>query len=220
MSILKKRAKRYGILRVFDELLFRGFYRLRYVKREGQLWSTIMPKQLRMVSTVDKPFYFCDDIHKDYWLKKIEQIEPHIIFGVCMHTIFKPKLFNIPKFGFFMLHEGITPEYRGLHTATWALLQREPEFIGYTLLKINEGIDSGAILCQGVYPDADKFGFCSGFIGHSALVYGLPEMKNALDKLYLNKGIFQEVSQKGRISKNYSWVSLSDYVRLKVFRKR
>ena len=212
---VRRRVKRLGVLRVFDELLFCGFYSLWYGRREGQLWSTKLPEQFRMTSTIDKPCYSCDDIHKAYWLKKIKELAPDIIFGVCTRTIFKPNLFNIPKSGMFMLHEGITPEYRGLHTAGWALLQGEPEYMGYSLLKIDEGIDSGRILCQGVYPDADKFGFYWRFVGHLALVHGLPDMKNALDALYLQKGTFQEVSQVGRTSRNYSWISFSDFVRLR-----
>ena len=210
---VRKRVKRLGVLRVFDELLFYGFYSLWCGRREGELWSTILPRQFRMTSTIDRPCYSCDNIHNGHWLKKIKELAPDMIFGTCARTIFKPKLFNLPKFGTFMLHEGITPEYRGLHTVGWALLQGEPEYIGYTLLKIDEGLDSGPILCQAAYPDADKFGFYWRFVGHLALVHGLPDMKNALDALYLQKGMFQAVSQVGRTSKNYSWIPFSDYVR-------
>lgn len=213
---IRKRAKRRGALRVFDELLFQVFYRLWYGIRERYLWSKMMPEQFRTINTTDKPLYFCDDIHESSCLEKMRETNPDMIFSVCTHTLFKSELFSIPKFGMFMLHEGITPEYRGLHTPAWALLRGESEYIGYTLLRIDEGIDTGSILCQGVYPDADNFGFCWSFVGHSALVHGLPEMKNALDKLYLHGGEFHEVPQVGRNSRNYSWVALSDYLRLKI----
>jgi methionyl-tRNA formyltransferase len=213
---IMERTKRRGIPRAVDELLFQGFYRLLYGLKEKFLWSARMPVRFRNISTVAKPCYSCDDIHRDYWLQKLRDIAPDIIFGVCTHTIFKPSLFTIPKFGMFMLHEGITPEYRGLHTPAWALLQQEPEYIGYTLLKIDEGIDSGPILCQGRCPDVARFGFCWSFIGHMALVYGLPDIKKALDTLLIQGGIFQEIPQSGRVGKNYSWVPLSDYIRLKL----
>ncbi len=212
---LRKRAKRLGITRVADELLFRAFCRLRYGSRQNRLFSTLIPEQFVSESTVDIPCHYCDSIHKEKWLSKIREMRPDVIFSVCTHTIFKKKLFRIPRYGLLMLHEGITPEYRGLSTPGWALLKREYEYVGYTLLKIDDGIDSGPILCQGTYPDADKFGFCYGFVGHAALVHGLPEMKRAMDTMYINDGRFDEVSQAGRISNNYSWIPFSAYLRLK-----
>lgn len=210
-----KRVQKLGVIRVLDELLFHTFFRLRYGRTEKQLWSRQMPEQFTTPFYVNVPCYSCDDIHANRWLEKIKQIEPDIVFSVCTHTFFKPKLFNIPRFGMFILHEGITPEYRGLHTVAWALLHGQPEYIGYTLLKIDQGIDSGPILCQGVYPDADKFGFCWSFVGHSALIHGLPTMKASLSKLYLANGVFPAVPQEGRASKNYSWVRFSAYAHLR-----
>ena len=215
MKEVRRRIKRLGVLRTLDELLFFGFYTLWHGKKEDQLWATQFTEQFRTKSTIDEPCYSCDNIHKGSWLKKIKEIDPDIILGTFTRTIFKPKLFKIPKFGMFILHEGITPEYRGLYTAGWALLHGEPEYVGYTLLRIDKGIDSGPILCQGSFPDAGKFGFYWRFVGHLALVHGLPDMKQALDALYLHDGTFDEVSQVGRISRNYSWIRFSDYLRLR-----
>ena len=215
MKEVKKRIRRHGFLRTLDELLFFGFYTLWNGKKENRLWTTQLTEQFGTKSTVDKPCYSCDNIHKATWLKKIKEIAPDIILGTCVRTIFKPKLYKIPKFGMFVMHEGITPEYRGLYTAGWALLHGEPEYVGYTLLRIDEGIDSGPILCQGSFPDADKFGFYWRFVGHLALVHGLPDMKKALDALYLNNGAFDEVPQAGRISRNYSWIRFTDYLRIR-----
>ena len=46
------------------------------------------------------------------------------------------------------LHAGITPEYRGSHGATWAVINDEPHNAGVTLHFVDEGIDTGAILSQ------------------------------------------------------------------------
>ena len=109
MKEVKKRIRRLGLLRTLDELLFFGFYTLRYGKKENRLWTTQLTEQFGTNSTIDKPCYSCDNIHKAPWLKKIKEIAPDIILGTCTRTIFKSKLFKIPKFGMFVMHEGITP---------------------------------------------------------------------------------------------------------------
>ncbi|MFQ5922055.1 MAG: formyltransferase family protein [Anaerolineales bacterium] len=205
---------------MFDELLFRGFHSLWHGASERRLWKRMIPKEFTRESAINNSTYSCDNIHEARWLSRIRDLAPHIILSVCTHTVFKPELFNIPKFGMFMLHEGLTPEYRGLHTPAWALLRKETELIGYTLLKIDEGIDTGRILCQGSYPDADNYGFCWSFIGHSALIHGLPQIKEALDGLYHQHGEFHEVSQANRNSSYYSWMALSDYLRFKIHENR
>lgn len=44
------------------------------------------------------------------------------------------------------VHAGITPLYRGVHGAYWALVRRDPEHCGVTVHLVNEGIDTGPIL--------------------------------------------------------------------------
>ncbi|MDE0020564.1 MAG: formyltransferase family protein [Candidatus Poribacteria bacterium] len=210
---VQKRAKRIGLRRIADELLFYGYYLRRYGRGDERLWRERLPAAFQNPPPADAPTHSCADIHSPRWLDEIAACEPDILFSVCAKTIFQPALFNLPKMGMFILHEGITPEYRGLHTAGWALLQGEPQYVGYSLLKAEKGIDTGPILCQGAYPDAANWGFHWRFIGHQALAHGLPAMEAALDGLYANGGRFEPVSQEGRVSRNYSWIGMSDYLR-------
>ena len=43
----------------------------------------------------------------------------------------------------------MTQKYRGAHSACWALRHGRPEEVGWTLFKLDRGVDSGAILKQG-----------------------------------------------------------------------
>lgn len=45
-------------------------------------------------------------------------------------------------------HVGITPLYRGVHGAYWALAQGDPEHCGVTVHLVDAGVDTGAILHQ------------------------------------------------------------------------
>ena len=211
---LKKRIKRLGVLRVIDELLFRLFYLIFIQPKDKYLWKKKLPQEFTCYPTIECATHSTDDIHSKYELGIIKNLRPDLIFSVCTNTLFKKELFNIPQYGMFMLHEGITPEYKGLHTIIWSILKNEYEYFGYTFFKIDESIDGGAILCQNTFSDAKNFGLCWGTGGHLALISGLREVKNAIIKLKLNNGSFQEVSQTGRKHNMYTWVTFTEFIKL------
>ncbi len=214
LHILALRARRYGIIRLFDELLFRVYYVGRYSRKEAALIAQNFPMEFRKNGNLNVPTYATNDIHDPKSIETLRKLSPDLIFCNCTHIIFKEPLYSIPRLGMFILHEGITPEYRGLHTPGWAILRKEYQYLGYTLLKVSPGIDAGPILCQGTFSYRPEYELCLGYIGHAALLAGLPQMKLALDKLYADNGEFCAISQQGRKSRNYSWIRMSSCLRL------
>jgi folate-dependent phosphoribosylglycinamide formyltransferase PurN len=49
---------------------------------------------------------------------------------------------------FINTHTGITPAYRGVHGAYWALAEGKPELAGVTVHYVDTGIDTGAVIAQ------------------------------------------------------------------------
>jgi hypothetical protein len=45
-------------------------------------------------------------------------------------------------------HPGITPDYRGSHSAFWAIYKQKPEDVGCTVFLIDSGVDTGDIVAQ------------------------------------------------------------------------
>lgn len=45
-------------------------------------------------------------------------------------------------------HPGITPHYRGCHSAFWAIIRGEPEMVGCTVFFLSEGVDTGDVAAQ------------------------------------------------------------------------
>lgn len=56
-------------------------------------------------------------------------------------------------------HVGITPMYRGVHGAYWALAQGDPQHCGVTVHLVDEGIDTGGILYQAAIDPGPKDDF-------------------------------------------------------------
>jgi folate-dependent phosphoribosylglycinamide formyltransferase PurN len=48
-------------------------------------------------------------------------------------------------------HAGITPLYRGVHGAYWALAEGRPELAGTTVHYVDKGIDTGPVIAQATF---------------------------------------------------------------------
>nr|NIO21994.1 formyl transferase [Candidatus Aenigmarchaeota archaeon] len=74
----------------------------------------------------------------------IKRLEPDIMIVRCKFLL-KKHIFSIPNRGTFVFHPGVCPEYRNAHGCFWALVNRDLDKVGMTLLKIDEGIDTGPV---------------------------------------------------------------------------
>ena len=98
-----------------------------------------------------------------------------------------------PKERAFNLHLGISPYYRGSGTNFWPFVNEELEFVGSTILHIDEGIDTGDIVAH-VRPDFERDDTV-----HSV---GCKVIKNSVDVLIK---LINKISNDERINKIPQW---------------
>jgi folate-dependent phosphoribosylglycinamide formyltransferase PurN len=70
---------------------------------------------------------------------------------LVVHTaaIIPPSVLAMPTTGLTIGgHPGLIPQYRGSHSAFWAIARGRPEDVGCSVFLLSEGIDTGAILMQ------------------------------------------------------------------------
>ena len=67
---------------------------------------------------------------------------------ICIHFpyIIPEPVLSIPRYGVINLHPAFLPFNRGWHTPSWSIFEDTP--IGATLHFMDEGIDTGDIICQ------------------------------------------------------------------------
>jgi methionyl-tRNA formyltransferase len=77
--------------------------------------------------------------------------------GICVGfmEILKKDVLGLPKFGILNLHCGKLPKYRGRAPISRTIINDEP-FLTITLHKMDEGVDSGDILCEMEIPVDDE----------------------------------------------------------------
>ena len=177
---------------------------------------TAFPKEFIEKSEISCEEFDVSNINSEKWINMVKKYEADLIFSVCSAVIFKKELYDAPRYGTLVLHEGLTPEYKGLHTPLWALMKKEYEFIGYTLLRVNDEIDGGNIISQRKYTLKEDEDFkVWSFVAHYAIVDGLDKMKSDIMIYEKMNDNFEYLSiAKERKNAYYTWMGLTQFIRL------
>lgn len=76
----------------------------------------------------------------------IKKFKPDAIFSFGSSIIKKPLLTLLPLGHFINLHLGLSPYYRGSGTNFWPFVNKELEYVGSTIMHIDDGVDTGDII--------------------------------------------------------------------------
>jgi len=78
----------------------------------------------------------------------LESLAPDVIVIIAYGQIIPASLLIIPRLGWINLHGSLLPKYRGAAPIQWAIANGETR-TGLTSMRIDAGMDTGAILLQG-----------------------------------------------------------------------
>lgn len=154
------------------------------------------------------------DVNDPAVLQFVRQRQPDIAFAMCTNQYFGKQVRSIPKFGVFLWHEGITPEYKGLHLAFWALHNLDFDGLGYTVLRMNDRYDAGEIFVQGPAVDVNPFHDEASYIGHKAIFDSLPAVERFL--LDLEEGVAKPIDRSDARPGYYTYPGITDLIRQKL----
>jgi methionyl-tRNA formyltransferase len=83
----------------------------------------------------------------------LRDLAPDLIVVVAFGQILRPDVLEIPPHGCLNLHGSLLPKYRGASPGVAAILAGDAE-TGVTLIKMDEGMDTGPIIAQATCPIA------------------------------------------------------------------
>lgn len=147
-KLLKRRIKRLGVIHVIGQLLFR-IIAVTYINKTSKKRF----QEILDVNNIKESDY---DVEKTTEVSSInshegrallKSLSPDIVVIVTTRILSKKTLESVNA-KFINIHSGITPKYRGLHGAYWALINKDKENCGVTVHLVDEGIDTGNILYQ------------------------------------------------------------------------
>lgn len=84
-------------------------------------------------------------------VEDIGRIAPEAIVVAAYGQILPKELLGLPKYGCINIHASLLPAYRGAAPINWAIINGETQ-TGITIMQMDEGLDTGAILAQESVP--------------------------------------------------------------------
>lgn len=81
------------------------------------------------------------------FIEQLHSLKPDLVAVAAYGQILPPAILDLPRFGALNVHTSLLPKYRGAAPIQWAILNDEPE-TGVTIMKMDAGLDTGAILSQ------------------------------------------------------------------------
>lgn len=207
-EFLKKRMKRLGLRKVLGQVLFRGLAvpylrkssqaRIRQIKADAGLEGSAIPEAV--VTRVSS-------VNSAEAIDALKRLQPDVVV-VNGTRIISAEVLNAVPAKFINTHAGITPLYRGVHGAYWALVENDRPRCGVTVHLVDTGIDTGKILGQAIITPTAEDNFVT--YGYLQLAAGIPLLKQAVEEALAGKLEFREAPV-GK-SKLWSHPTLFEYL--------
>lgn len=219
LAFVKRRVNRFGPAKTLDEICYYLLSRKILVDHGEPFQTRLYDHYVRVHGQPfwEGDFIATDDINSPDVVGFVHEREPDLIMSMCINEFFRQEIRETPRLGSFLWHEGVVPEYKGLYSPFWAIHNREPEMLGYSVLKMNGRYDAGEVYLQGRATGINTKRDSPLYIGHKAILDSLPGVAVLLDEL--ERGTAKPVSIKGRIAGNYTYPGLTDWIRMQ-FRNR
>lgn len=142
----RREIKRSGVFGILDVLAFRLYYHI-FLAGADDSWSKARLEEL--TQRYDEIPQSCQILetsnpNSPETLKLLQIVQPDLIIARCKH-ILREEVFQTASHGTFVMHPGICPEYRNAHGCFWALVHRDMQNVGMTLLRVDAGVDTGPV---------------------------------------------------------------------------
>ncbi|MCM4167317.1 Methionyl-tRNA formyltransferase [Arenibacter antarcticus] len=178
---LKRRIKKLGVIKVFGQILHRlvivpilkvtSTERIQKIKEIGRL-NSILPNNVIISKVPSVNSKKCIDL--------LQELDPMLVVIVNTRILNKTTLSSISG-KFINIHAGITPYYRGWHGGYWALVRKDTKNCGVTIHVVDDGIDTGKIVYQGIIQISKRDNYYT--YPFLQLLIGLPLLKSAIEDL-------------------------------------
>ncbi len=184
---VKREIRRVGWWRFLDVLAFRVYYRLCLAKQDAAWEARTLDDLCRRFAPLAQStkVLHAPSPNAAEVEAFLRDVAPDLLLARCK-TLLKPSVFSIPTAGTFVLHPGICPQYRNAHGCFWALAQNDRANVGLTLLKIDQGVDTGPV--YGYYRcDFDETTDSHHVIQHKVVFDNLDALRDKLLEIHAGR---------------------------------
>jgi methionyl-tRNA formyltransferase len=93
------------------------------------------------------PVFQPEKIREEDFLRIFRKLAPDLVVVAAFGQILPHEMLIQPQYGCINIHPSLLPQYRGSAPIQWSLIRGE-KVTGVTIMRLNEGVDSGDILLQ------------------------------------------------------------------------
>jgi methionyl-tRNA formyltransferase len=132
-----------------------GWQSLEYLRQQEEIVAVVVhpPEQCRFESEIRKSamtagaeIITAEALRTPEGLKKITALRPNMGMSVMFGYLLKPEFLALLPHGCLNLHPSFLPYNRGTFPNVWSIVDGTPA--GVTLHYVDEGVDTGDIICQ------------------------------------------------------------------------
>jgi folate-dependent phosphoribosylglycinamide formyltransferase PurN len=176
--LLARRVRKIGPRRVMGQVLF-GALACPYLRAEARrrmaeikAWGYLDESPIEEAKLVRIP-----SVNSDEAIEALARLGPCVVVVNGTRVISRRTLAASPA-TFINMHAGITPGYRGVHGAYWALSEDNRQSCGVTVHLVDAGIDTGSILARALIEPGARDNFLTYPL--LQLAAGLPALIGAV----------------------------------------
>lgn len=205
--------RRVGPIRFLDVIAFRIWYRLTQAAADADWRDRRTEDLVRLADAADLTSTERLEVaspNAPAVEEFLRRLQPDLMLARCKSLLAR-RVYSIPRLGTFVLHPGICPEYRNAHGGFWALAEGKQDMVGVTLLRIDDGVDTGPVF--GYFKITPRPLEESPFrMQWRALIDNLPAIQDLLERIL--RGGADPLPTVGRVSRAYGQPWLTAHLRV------
>ncbi|MBM62054.1 MAG: hypothetical protein CL484_03785 [Acidobacteria bacterium] len=109
----------------------------------------------KLIKNSSIPLNGIKDINSIQFKRYLSEIQPDVLVSIGCPQIIKKEIRSIPKVATINLHGGYLPDFPGVFTAFWNLVEQS-ESAGCTVHYVDKNIDGGQIIKRAKFPISDN----------------------------------------------------------------
>jgi folate-dependent phosphoribosylglycinamide formyltransferase PurN len=213
-QMLERRMKKLGVVPVAGQVLFLLAV-VPVLRRLSKRRVAEIKNEYKMREGLPENVIHVPSVNSEEARQKLREIDPRVVV-VNGTRIINRETLNCVNARFINMHAGITPLYRGVHGAYWALAEDKPDLVGTTVHFVDEGIDTGKIIEQ-VYFNVSKWDNFTTY-PHLHTGAGIPALIRAVRNV-LSNVIVQQQENKNLSSKLRYHPTIWEYLYHRLIRR-
>ncbi|MFZ1528699.1 MAG: formyl transferase [Ferruginibacter sp.] len=186
VKFIKRRIRRLGLITVAGQILFQfSIGKILPWLSKKRISQIIRENNLNLSSIPANKILQVDSVNDERVLSIIKEINPALIIVNGTRIISNKILKNI-SCNIINTHAGITPKYRGVHGAYWAMVNGDAAHNGVTVHYVNAGIDTGDIIYQSLIKPAANDNFST--YPYLQIAEGIKILHKAVEDILNSRG--------------------------------